>query len=317
MQVRSVDFNKLPAGTYQVVIHLTDDFGLCSNTLSVHVCGLGLKKLLKEKYYEVIYSGQPTITTGIFVVKACSRVILKVDCLPNEIHFIQLIKPACEELVKASPQWQSIVQDMVYENEQTAVGQEHSGDPLWFGVRMEADLEPEMGKIGPGTFLHFGSVMRGLVHEQQVAGGCHVLRPGRRLARRVFMHPSILTNAKDYIWRSLCLPEVWAMLPQAVPLVAAFAGDRILYGIRVNFGGRQYKERQSTDADDLKIDPYTPYNAYSVVTDEPSASLLPGKLEYHVPSCTIHAVFTWGGRTTLEYPLHASQKIELLCYRAL
>ncbi len=46
-----------------------------------------------------------------------------------------------------------------------------------------------------------------------------------------------------------------------------------------------------------------------------TVSRLPGKLECHVDSGQVDAIFTWGGKTTSWFPLEDQQPFQLLCYK--
>lgn len=296
MQALSVTYHNLAAGAYQVLIHTTPGLYVSTASFQTNVTGPGLAERQEGTYYEPMYINDFHIAIAVFKVEIPCDVLFTCSRSPSRLDCVQLKQVEQGQLLKVSPQWQKVHRsdDDEYPSNDTAVGREQNNAQLWLALRMGSDERAQVGKIGPHLGFHYAQ--RGSFKEQMSPYVLHCSAGS--------VYPGILVNSKDFAWVTTTLSKAHTLLEHAVPLVSygSKEGQHTMYGARVNFCG--WKEYCGGHPEQ-----------YTMKTHGRIVSVVPGKLEVHVESGHLDAIFTWGGRTSSRYPLHATQSFELLCYK--
>ena len=315
MQGLKCRFQKLPEGSYQAVLHKKEfSDSVLDGSFTLHISGSDVPQSTLGSYYEILYISQRSIESSVFVVSACCDVYIEFDQRPKDLQAVQ-IKPVSQgSMLQISPQWKKVQTESDFPDPGTAVGAEHTGEPLWLSVRpcvaqytLSRKLAPELGKIRPNFAFHWGESMtdREQLTEDAIwiTSRCLVEGDPRPHA---MLYPAVLVNAKDYEWVTVTTQQAhhYVSLDKAVPLAepALSYAEQVYYGVRVDFCGWFVNARG---------------RVVGMRTEGPRISLLPGKLQFEHAKDRLRLFFTWGGMTTSFFDLQPSQQFQMLCYKTL
>ena len=256
---------------------------------------------MREGFYDIMYLPQRALTTAVLDVQKKCDIQIAIHVRTKYLEGIQLKKVLPGSLVQSSPVWHVLMHDKCFPSPDTAVGVEHSGEPLWLAARVSQTLIPTVGKHRPNFSCCYAvannpdELWRYTNHT--IFARTEVLDR----AVRTVLNPAVLVNAKDYVWHTTCLEKVTALLHQAVPLTES--DGRVSFGARINFCGWEVSTSSKMPE--------------GIHTEGAVISLLPGRLEYIASVGTLHLYFTWGGKSSSTFALGPTQPFQLLCYKTL
>lgn len=223
-------FRKLLRGSYQAVLHKQAfSNSVFNGNFTGHISGDGLPDSVSGHHYDILHNPQQCIQSSVFVVVACCGVWAEFEQRPMGLGFVQ-IKPVYQgSMMKVSPQWKQVQSESDFPDPGTAVGAEHTGEPLWLSRSSRyAIQEPKLGKIWPNFAFHWGEY--GADQEQFIDEALWIRNPCVSEADPLsgaFLYPAVLVNAKDYTWVTLTIEQLHMYSPlvmgKAVPLAQKYA----------------------------------------------------------------------------------------------
>ena len=168
MQGLKFRFRKLPRGLYQAVLHKQAfSNSVFDGNFTVHISGVGLQESVSGQHFDILDNPRQRIQSSVFVVVACCDVWVEFEQRPMGLGSVQ-IKPVSQgSMIKVSPQWKQVQTEPDFPDPGTAVGAEHTGEPLWLSAKpFESSGDANhLGKIRPNFAFHWGQSGR---HQEQL-----------------------------------------------------------------------------------------------------------------------------------------------------